>query len=327
MTLKTVGLLITLTLGILAAAFPGDAQPPGKVYRIGLLGLASTSDVAGLAALRQGLRDLGYEEGKNLVIEYRWAEGKYDRLPGFAAELVRLKVDVLVTYGTPGAVAAKQATTTIPVVMAIIGDAVAAGVVASLARPGGNITGSQFHFPEVMAKRIEMLREAMPRLARVAVLINPANPAVRPALKAMEDTARYLRVELQQIEARSPHDFDGAFAAMVQRRSEAFAVADDPMLRSHGRTIAELATRRRLPSVGDREYAEDGGLLAYGVNRPEVWRRAAVFIDKILKGAKPADLPVEQADRLQLVINLKTAKALGLTIPQSVLIRGDELIQ
>ncbi|MBI4562304.1 MAG: ABC transporter substrate-binding protein, partial [Candidatus Rokubacteria bacterium] len=197
----------------------------------------------------------------------------------------------------------------------------------SLARQGGNITGSQFHFPEVMAKRIEMLREAMPRLARVAVLINPANPAVRPALKAMEETARYLRVELQQIEARSPHDFDGACAAMVQRRSEAFAVADDPMLRSHGRTIAELATRRRLPSVGDREYAEDGGLLAYGVNRPEVWRRAAVFIDKILKGAKPADLPVEQADRLEVVINAKTAKVLKLTIPPSLLRRADQVIQ
>ncbi len=327
MRFRSAALIVPLALGILAAAFPGDAQPPGKVYRIGLLGLASTSDVAGLAALRQGLRDLGYEEGKNLAIEYRWAEGKYDRLPGFAAELVRLKVDVLVTYGTPGALAAKQATTTTPVVMAIIGDAVAVGIVASLARPGGNITGSQFHFPEVMAKRIEMLREAIPRLARVAVLFNPANSSVAPALKAMEETARSLRVELQQIAARSPQDFDGAFAAMAQRRSEAFVVADDPMLRSHGRTIAELAARRRLPSVGEREYAEDGGLLAYAVNRPEVWRRAAVFIDKILKGARPADLPVEQVDRLQLVINLKTARTLGLTIPQSILIRADQVIQ
>ncbi len=325
MRLRTLGLIVTLA--ILVVPLAAAAQEGRRAYRIGLLGVASASDVAGLVALRQGLRDLGYDEGKNLVIEYRWAEGNYDRLPGFAAELVRLKVDVLVTYGTPGALAAKQATTTIPVVVALLGDAVAVGIVASLARPGGNITGSQFHFPEIMAKRIEVLKDAMPRLARVAVLINPANRAVWPALKAMQETARSLMVELQQIEARGPQDFDGAFAAMAQRRSQAFIVVDDPMLRSHGRTIGELAAKRRLPSVGELEYAEDGGLLAYGVNRPEVWRRAAVFIDKILKGAKPGDLPFEQVDRFQLVINLKTAKALGLKIPPSVLNRADQVIQ
>lgn len=303
------------------------AQQAEKVYRIGLLGLSSRSDVTALAALHQGLRDLGYQEGKNLVIEYRWAEGRYDRLPAFADELVRLKVDVLVTYATPGARAAKQATTTIPVVVASMGDAVALGIVSNLARPGGNITGSQSQFPEVMGKRIEMLREAMPRLARVAVLFNPANPALPPALKVMEVTARSLAIELQLIEAASPQDFGSAFAAMAQRRSEGFVVADDPLLRSHGRAIAEAAAKRSLPSVGEREYATDGGLLAYAVNRSEVWRRAAILIDKILKGTKPGDLPVEQPTKYDLVVNMRTAKLLGLTIPPSLLLRADQVIE
>ena len=299
----------------------------GRAYRVGLLGLASGSDAPVLAFLRQGLRDLGYEEGKNLVVEYRTAEGKYDRLPALAVQLVGLKIDVFVTYGTPGALAAKQATTTIPVVVALIGDAVAAGVVPSLARPGSNITGSQYQYPELMGKRIEVLMNATSHLARVAVLFNPANPSMRPALKTIEETARYLNVELQQIEARGPNDFDGALAAMAERRGQAFVLADDPFLRSHVGTIAQLAAKRRLPSVGDREYAEAGGLLGYAVNRPEVFRRAAVFIDKILKGAKPGDLPFEQVDRFELVINMKTAKALGLTIPPSLLLRADEIIQ
>ena len=312
---------------VLAAPLAAGAQPAGRAYRVGLLGLASGSDAPVLASLRQGLRDLGYEEGKNLVIEYRTAEGKYDRLPALAVQLVGLKIDVLVTYGTPGALAAKQATTTIPVVVALIGDAVAAGVVPSLARPGSNITGSQYQYPELMGKRIEVLMNATSHLARVAVLFNPANPSMRPALKTIEETARYLNVELQQIEARGPNDFDGALAAMAERRGQAFVLADDPFLRSHVGTIAQLAAKRRLPSVGDREYAEAGGLLGYAVNRPEVFRRAAVFIDKILKGAKPGDLPFEQVDRFELVINMKTAKALGLTIPPSLLLRADEIIQ
>jgi len=277
--------------------------------------------------LREGLQDLGYEEGKNLVIEHRWAEGQYDRLPGFAAELVRLKVDVIVTYGTPGALAAKQATTTIPVVVAMMGDAVATGVVATLAHPGGNITGSQFHFPQLMAKRVELLRQVLPRLTRAAALVNVANPSFPLALKAMKDTGRALGIELQQAEVRSPDDFGAAFAAMGKSRAEAFIVMDDPMLRSHGPTIAELAAQRKLPSIGERAYVESGGLLAYAVKRPEVWRRAAVFIDKILKGAKPADLPFEQTDRIEMIVNLKTAKALGLTIPPSLLLRADQVIQ
>ncbi len=314
-------------VGVVATPLAAGAQPAGRVYRVGLLGLASGSDAPVLASLRQRLRDLGYEEGKNLVIEYRTAEGKYDRLPALAVQLVGLKIDVLVTYGTPGALAAKQATTTIPVVVALIGDAVAAGVVPSLARPGSNITGSPYQYPELMGKRIEVLMIATSHLARVAVLFNPANPSMRPALKTMEETARYLNVELQQIEARGPNDFDGALAAMAERRGQAFVLADDPFLRSHVGTIAQLAAKRRLPSVGDREYAEAGGLLGYAVNRPEVFRRAAVFIDKILKGAKPGDLPFEQVDRFELVVNMKTAKALSLTIPQSLLLRADQVIE
>ena len=318
---------LAATIAALITPPAAGAQPAGRAYRVGLLGLASGSDAPVLASLRQGLRDLGYEEGKNLVIEYRTAEGKYDRLPALAVQLVGLKIDVLVTYGTPGALAAKQATTTIPVVVALIGDAVAAGVVPGLARSGSNITGSQYQYPELMGKRIEVLMNATSHLARVAVLFNPANPSMRPALKTIEETARYLNVELQQIEARGPNDFDGALAAMAERRGQAFVLADDPFLRSHVGTIAQLAAKRRLPSVGDREYAEAGGLLGYAVNRPEVFRRAAVFIDKILKGAKPGDLPFEQVDRFELVINMKTAKALGLTIPPSLLLRADEIIQ
>jgi putative ABC transport system substrate-binding protein len=319
---------LSVAIAVLLLAAPlAEAQPAERVYRIGLLGLSSRSDIPGLAVWRQGLRDLGYEEGKNLVIEYRWAEGRYDRLPAFADELVRLKVDVLVTYGTPGALAAKRATTTIPVVVASMGDAVAMGIVPNLARPGGNITGSQSQFPEVMGKRVEMLREALPRLARVGVLFNPANPALPPALKVMEVTARSLAIELQLIEASSPQDFGGAFEAMAQRRSDGFVVVDDPMLRSHGRAIAELAAKRRLPSVGEREYAEDGGLFAYAVNRPEIWRRAAILIDRILKGTKPGDLPVEQPTKYDLVVNMRTAKLLGLTIPPSLLLRANQVIE
>jgi putative ABC transport system substrate-binding protein len=314
-----------LASSLLAAPLAAKAQPAGKVWRIGLVSV-DEGEADGHAAFRQGLRDLGYSEGKNLVIESRAAEGHYDRLPAVTEELLRLKVDVLVTNSTPGARAAKQATTTVPVVVAILGDAVAAGIVPSLARPGGNITGSQFHFTAIMAKRIELLREAKPGASRIAVMFNPANQGFGPGLKAMEATARVLNVEVQQIAIRGSHDLDAALTALVQRRSDAFIVGDDPMLRTHGRAIAELAAKRHLPSAGDREYAAGGGLLAYAVNRPEMWRRAAGLVDKILKGANPANLPFEQADRIDLVINLKTARALGLTIPQSLLQRADRVI-
>ena len=318
--------LLTSVAGALGAPLGAGARQAGKVWRIGLVGL-DASETPGHAALRQGLRDLGYEEGKNLVVEFRGAGGRYDRLPSVTAELLALNIDVLVTNGTPGARAAKQATKTVPVVVAIIGDAVAAGIVPSLSRPGGNITGSQFHFPDTMAKRIELLRELLPRLGRTAVISNAANQAFGPALKAMEAAARSLKVELQSFPVRAAEQFAPTVQTIHQRGHEAIIVADDSMLRTHGRVLADLALRTRLPSIGDREYAIDGGLLAYGVNRTEVWRRAAVFVDKILKGASPADLPFQQADRIDVLVNLKTAKALGLTIPQSLLGRADQVIQ
>jgi putative ABC transport system substrate-binding protein len=318
--------LQTVGAGVLAAPLAAEAQQADKVYRIGLIGV-DAGERAGQAALRQGLRALGYEEGRNLVIEYREAEGHYDRLPAITAELIALKVDVLVTSSTPGARAAKQATTKIPIVVAIAGDAVAAGIVASVARPGGNITGSQFHFPDIMAKRIELLRDAIPSVARIAAIFNPGNQVAAPGLKAMEATARVLNVELQPIAIRGPQDFDAALTVLIQRRSEAFIVVDDPMLRTQGAALAELAAKRRLPSIGDQEYVTDGGLFAYAVNRPEVWRRAAVFVDKILKGANPGHLPFEQADRIELFINLRTAKALGVKIPPSFLLRAERFIE
>ena len=319
---------IVLALAALSAPLSASAQQRAKVHRIGFLGAVSASGYAPqLEAFRQGLRDLGYVEGKNIVIEFRWAEGKYDRLPGLAAELVHLKVDVLVTHGTPGARAAKGATTTIPIVMAVTGDAVATGLVASIARPGGNLTGSTFFNPEVAAKRLELLKEAVPRITRVAVLLNPDNPVNGPVLKAIEATARSLKVEVPQFEARGPSDFESAFLAMAKRRADALVVIDDAMLIANARGVAELAAKKRLPSSGFKEFTEAGGLMAYAVNFLDTFRRAAVFVDKILKGAKPGDLPVEQSTRFELLINLKTAKALGLTIPKPVLVRADKLIE
>jgi ABC-type uncharacterized transport system substrate-binding protein len=316
------------SLALLAAPLAAEAQPAGKVWRIGILSAASSSTYGHrVEALRRGLGDLDYAEGKNLVIEYRWAEGRYDRLPDLAADLVRLKVDLIVTHGTPGSLAAKQVTTTIPIVMAVTGDVVATGLVASLARPGGNITGSTFFFPEINAKRLELLTEALPGARRMAALVNPNNPAHATALKAMELTATSLKVDLQVAEVRRPDEFPGAFSAMVRRRVDGVVVVDDAMTNASVRQVADPAVKNRLPSIGLREYVDVGGLLAYGGGSPEMWRRAAVFLDKILKGAKPGELPIEQTTRFELGINLKTAKALALTIPPSVLARADEVIE
>jgi len=317
-----------LTLGLLAVPLAAAAQPAGQVYRIGFLGAASPSGYAPLVeALRLGLRDLGYVEGKNLAIEYRWAEGKYDRLPDLAAELVRQKVDLIVTHGTPGSLAAKQATRTIPIVMALSGDAVATGLVASIARPGGNLTGSNFFFPELNAKRLELLKEALPRASRMAGLANPDNPATAGALKAMDQMAKSLTVDFQAVEVRGPDEFRGAFSAMVKGRVDGIVVLDDGMMIANARQVADLAAKNQLPAIGFMEYADAGGLMAYAVNFPEIWRRAATFVDKIFKGAKPGDLPVEQPTKFELVVNLKTAKALGLTIPPSLLRRADQVIE
>ncbi len=323
-------LLIALGAVAIPAPFASFAQQPAKVARIGFLGgaTASNSDFAGrVEALRAGLRDLGYVEGKNIVIEFRWAEGKYDRLPGLAAELVRLKLDVLVTQGTPAARAAKRATTTIPIVMASVGDPVAAGFVASLARPGGNITGLTFFVPELSAKRLELLKETVARVTRAAFLSNPDNASSEPSLQAMEIAARSLKLGLQQFQVRGPNDFESAFAAMAKNRVDALVVGNDGMLITNARAIGDLAAKQRLPSTGPNEFAQAGGLIGYGVNLSEQYRRAAAFVDKILKGAKPSDLPVERATKFELVVNMKTANALGIKIPQSILLRADEVIQ
>jgi putative ABC transport system substrate-binding protein len=320
--------LVTLFLSLTLAPLDIGAQQTGRVYRIGFLGATSPSGYAPqVAAFRTGLRELGYVEGKNLVIEFRWAEGNYARLPELAAELVRWKPDVLVTHAGAGTRAAKQATATIPIVMGVAGDAIAMGLVESLARPGGNVTGSSFFFPELNAKRLEVLKEAFPRLSRVGVLLNPDNPANVATLRAMEETARSINIKLQPVEVRRPAEFERAFAALTKGHADALAVYDDAMFIAEAARIADLAKRNRLATIGFIEYVKTGGLLAFGVDFPDLWRRAAGFVDRIFKGIKPSDLPVEQPTRFELVINLKTAKALGLTIPHSLLVRADEIIE
>jgi putative ABC transport system substrate-binding protein len=323
-------LAIALGAGALAAPFGLFAQQPApRKYRIGFLGPTSAAGIERrLEGLRVGLRELGYVEGKNLVIEFRWAEGKYDRLPALAAELVRLNVELIVTYATQGSLAAKNSTATIPIVMATVGDVIAAGLVASLARPDGNITGSTVFSSELSAKRLELLKEAFPRTKRVAVLTNLANEVFNgPILQAMTATAKSLKMDLQVFGVRSPNEFDSTFAAMSTQRVEAVAITDDVMVIANADAVASLAVKHRLASIGGSEVAEAGCLITYGVNFPALFRRAAVFVDKILKGAKPRDIPVEQATTFELVINLKTAKALGIKIPQTLMQRADKVIE
>jgi putative tryptophan/tyrosine transport system substrate-binding protein len=321
---------ITL-LGGAAVAWPmaARAQQPGKMARIGFLGSATAAGSAeSVKALRAGLRDFGHVEGRNIVIEFRWAEGKYDRLSDLVAELIRLNVDVIVTHGTPGTRTAKQATTTIPIVMAISGDAIATGIVRSLAQPEANLTGSTFFLPELNAKRLELLKEACPQVARVAALSNPNNPVSKPIIPAMQAGATSLKLEIiDAAKAQGPSEFDSAFAAMVKSRVDAVVVTEDGEFAASFGTIAALSAANKLASIGSPEYARAGGLIGYGVNLPGLYRRAAYFIDRILKGAKPADLPIEQPTKFELVVNLKTAKALGLVVPATVLLRADEVIE
>jgi putative tryptophan/tyrosine transport system substrate-binding protein len=323
-------IVLAVGAGALAAPLASFAQQqPAKIARIGFLGLgsATSSYAIQMDALRAGLRDLGYVEGKNIVIEYRWVDGKYDRLPELAAELVRLKVEVLVTHGTPGVLAAKGATTTTPIVMAAVADPVANGLVASLARPGGNVTGCSYFAPELHAKRLELLKRALPRVTLVAALLNPDNASIAPLLKETRITADLAKVRLQQFDVRGPGEFESAFSAMAKGRIDAVVVFDDPMLIANRGAIADLAAKHRIPSVGQKEFAEAGGLMGYGQILVELFRRTAYFVDRILKGAKPADLPVEQASRFEMVVNMKTAKALGVTITQSVLARAVRIIE
>ena len=318
----------TLASGLLAAPLV-EAQQAGKVYRIGMLEPSSmVLNAANIEAFRQGLRELGYVEGHNYIIEYRSADGRSERFPDLATELVRLKVDVILTRGTPAVVAAKNATGTIPVVMAASGDPVLSGVVASLARPSGNVTGLSAIVVEVSGKRLELLREVVPGVSRIAVLVNMSNPVDALQWKETEIAAPSLRVQLQLLDVRKPGDFGRAFDAAVKQRAGALVVGVDALTWANHRSIVDLAAKHRLPATyAGREFVDAGGLMGYGVSYPDLYRRAATFVDKILKGAKPADLPVEQPTKFELVINLKTAKALGLTIPQSLLGRADKVIQ
>ena len=320
--------LLAIVLGLVSAPLSAGAQTAaGRMPRVGVLGVTSAAGYARqVEAMRQGFRDLGYVEGQNLVIEYRWAEGRYDRLPALAAELIGLHPDVIVTSG-PGTRVVKEATTTIPIVMAVGGDAVRDGVVASLAHPGGNVTGSTFFGPELSAKRLEILKSAVPRLARVALLLNPESGNSRADIETVKRTATALNVELLEAPVRSPREFEDAFALMVRRRADGLVALSDSMLVANMRRLGELSVANRLPGAGSDEYAEGGGLLAYGVSFPDLWRRAPYFVDRILKGGTPATIPVEQAAKFALILNLKTARGLGLAIPQPLLLRADQVIE
>jgi len=311
----------------LAAPHATDAQYLEKLYRIGMLERTSTTiNAANLDAFRRGLRELGYVEGKNFVLEYRSADGRDERFPGLATELVRLKVDLILTRGTPAVLAAKNATGTIPVVMTGIGDPVGQGVVASLARPGANVTGLSAQVTDIYAKRVEVLKELVPRAVRLAALLNMSNPAIPPQWKEVETAARSLGIQPQLLDVRKAEDLEPAFDAAIRLRADALVVGIDTLTQANQRLIVDLASKHRLPAIyASMEFA--GGLVVYGVNYPDQYRRAASFADRIFKGASPADLPIEQPTKFELVINLKTAKALGLTIPPSLLQRADQVIE
>jgi putative ABC transport system substrate-binding protein len=318
---------LVLALAILAAALAARAQQVGKVYRIGILEtIPAARNAANLDALGKGLRDLGYVEGRNLVIEYRSADGRAERFPDLASALVRLKVDLIVTRGTPAARAAKNATGTIPVVMATMG--VPHAIVASFAHPGGNITGVTTFSTELTGKRIELLKELVPNLSRVALLHNMGNPAVPPEWEETKTAARSLGLQAELLDVRSQDDLGRAFELAVRQHVDGLLIGADGLTQMHQHTIVGLVARNRLPAVYPaREFVEAGGLMAYAVSYPDLYYRFASFVDKIFKGRKPGDLPIEQPAKFELVVNLKTAKALGLTIPQSVLLRADEIIQ
>jgi putative ABC transport system substrate-binding protein len=328
---KTKIIGFTLCAMLLALSFSAQAQQPKKIRRIGFLSQYSPSDpvfVPWHQSFRQGLRDLGWIEEKNISIEYRYAEGRADRLPDFAADLVGLKVEIIVVSTAIDAQAAKNATRTVPIVMAASGDPLATGLVESLARPGGNITGLSQMSPDLAGKRLELLKEVVPKLSRVAVLWNPQTPTSALSWKEIQHPARELGIQLHSLEVRSPNDFDKAFEDATRARAGALAVMPGPLFITNLKRIAELAEKRHLPSIAHvTEFVDSGGLVAYGPDRSDLFRRAATYVDKILKGMKPADLPVEQPMKFELVFNLKTAKQIGLTIPPNVLARADKVIK
>jgi ABC-type uncharacterized transport system substrate-binding protein len=320
--------VLTLCALLCALCFAASAQQPKKVPRIGFLSMSSpSSETPPLAAFRQGLRDLGYVEGENILVEYRYAEGKSDRLRDLAAELVRLKVDVIVVGSILSASTAKDATKTIPIVMSG-SDPVASGLINSLARPGGNITGVTNLSPEVGGKQLELLKDSIPKLSRIAVLVNPDSAASSLQLKETQAAGRSVGVHLRTLTARGLNDFDKAFADAKKDGAQALSVLASPVFSVHKMRLIELSSKARLPAIyPNDDFVEAGGLMSYGADRSEMWRRAAVYVDKILKGTKPGDLPVEQPMKFEFVINLKTAKQIGLTIPQSVLYKADRVIK
>lgn len=329
MKLRAIGLVVTFALVLLAAPPRADAQAPAKARRIGFLGNTTPVLEANLVGpFREGLRDLGYVEGQNILIEYRWAEGKYDRFPALIAELIALKVEVIVTAGTPATLAVEKATTSVPLVMIAVGDPVGTGIIPSLSRPGGNITGLTSISPELDGKRLELLREVIPNLSHIAVLWNAASPLQVVGERQTQAAAQVLRMKVLSLGVRTQEEIEDALATIVRERPGALLVLADRLFLQHRARIMAFATKHRLPGVhAYRELVEAGGLMSFGPSYAGMHKRAAYFVDRILKGTKPADLPVEQPTRFELVINLRTAKALGLTIPPSVLIRADEVIQ
>jgi putative tryptophan/tyrosine transport system substrate-binding protein len=318
-------LVSILAVVIVAFVHLAEAQRPKKVFRIGFLAGSSENNLRGL---RQGLRELGYVEGKNITIDSRVAEGKFDRFPALAAELVLLKVDVIVTQGTPAATAAKNATSTIPIIMSGGTDPVATGLILSLARPGGNITGVTIMNEELAGKRLELLKETGPKVSRLGVLWNSANPGVAVVFKQTQSAAQELSLSLQSLEVKTVNDLQGAFDATTRSGVNGLVPLPAAPISNHLKLVADLAVKNRLPSIYDRsDFVEAGGLMSYGPNLPDMSRRAATYVDKVLKGANPGELPVERPTKFELVINLKTAKVLGLTIPPVVLMRVDRVIK
>ena len=326
---RSVFVFICLLLTVFLPTVSAEAQQQNKIARIGFLAINSVSSSAtSVEAFRLGLRQLGYIEGQNIIIEWRYADGRSDRLPDLAAELVRIKVDVIVTSATSPTEAAKKATNTIPIVIASHNDPIGAGLVASLARPGGNVTGLSNIAIELSGKRLELLKEMVPKLSRVAILRIPSAPATPPQMKEMESAAQLLRIRLQSADWETLDDLDNAFGTMIKGHSEALITFSGPRFGLYRKRIIELAAKNSLPTIyPDTVYADAGGLMSYGVNTVDLYRRAAIYVDKILKGARPADLPVEQPTKFELVINLKTAKQIRLSIPPNILARADRVIR
>src|SRR5713226_9336809 len=326
---KALTLIVAFTLSVLLTPPATEAQQRAHLPRVGYLGTSSASLEPELVkAFREGLRDLGYVEGQNILIEYRWAEGNYQRFPDLVAELVRLKVDLILTAGTPGALAAKRATQTIPIVMASTGDAVGAGLVSSLARPGGNLTGLTAMVPDLEGKRLELLREVFPTLTTVAVLLNTANPYNTIVWEQTQVSARALGVKVQPVDLRGPEEFKDAFAKLVRQRPDGLVMLADRFLLAHRTQIVDFVAKNQLPAIYPyRDFVVVGGLMSYSPSYEDLFRRSATYVDKILKGAKPSDLPIEQPTKFELLVNMKTAKTLGVPIPPSLLLRADHVVE